>query len=114
VSFYYLASPYTHPDPEVRHQRYVEMERICAEYLRNGIYVYSPIVHCHYIALNHDLPVEFDFWMGYNKSMMLASRGMIVIQLDGWSKSKGVAAEIEFCTDNNISVIYVDPKGTTY
>ena len=31
---------------------------------------------------------------------------IIVYKLEGWEKSTGVLAEIEFCKQNNIKVIY--------
>ena len=43
----YLASPYSHPDPSVREQRFQNACRIAAELMRSGRIVYSPVAHSH-------------------------------------------------------------------
>ena len=50
----YLASPYTHDDPNVERERYESVCTVCAKFARLGKHVYSPIAHWHPIALAHD------------------------------------------------------------
>ena len=51
----YLASPYTHHDPEVRLERYRAVCRAAAGLIRQGRVVFSPIAHSHAIT-EHGLP----------------------------------------------------------
>ncbi len=90
----YLASPYTHADPDVMQDRFEAVRQVAAGYLLAGRAVYSPIVHGHVIAAAHDLPVSFDFWMQHCLAMLSRAQKLHVLQLDGWRESRGVAAEI--------------------
>jgi hypothetical protein len=100
MTFHYLASPYSHPDSAIRHQRYEAAAKACAwlvqsEYfkLRNHA-VYSPIVNWHHIALNHELPKDYKFWIAQNETMLHAASGLIILCIDGWDKSHGINHEL--------------------
>jgi hypothetical protein len=43
----YLASPYSHPNPAVREQRFQAACQAAAALLRSGQAVFAPIVHSH-------------------------------------------------------------------
>jgi len=92
----YLASPYTHEDPFVREDRYLRAMQALSFLLRDGHVVYSPIVHCHEMAKILDIPKESDFWWNYNKGMIEASRGILILRLDGWEQSIGIKQEREY------------------
>ncbi len=96
-SFAYLGSPYSHPEPSVREVRFKLALQATAELLHQRCWVYSPIVHCHQLALEHQLPFEFEFWRDYNFAMLAHAETMLVLALDGWRQSKGLQAEIGFC-----------------
>lgn len=106
MSFMYLASPYTHHDPRVRHWRYEAVRDYAAHLIQNRQWVYGAIVHTHDICLNHEMPHEFEFWQDLNHTMIVASTGMIVFQIDGWRQSRGILDEIEFCMKIGRPVIY--------
>jgi hypothetical protein len=106
----YLASPYTDKDPTVMEQRFDQMCRIAGYYMRQGTVVYSPIVHCHPIAIRVDLPRDWAFWQRFDEESVKMAGAVHVIQLPGWEKSKGVAAEVEVAKLAGIPVFYVDPK----
>ena len=65
--------------------------------MRAGVPVFSPIAHSHPVA--HYLPrenrIDHDFWMRVDGPMMEAASGLIVVLVEGWSESKGVAEEIK-------------------
>lgn len=105
----YLASPYSDPDPAVVLFRYLETRRYTAKRIVEGVPLFSPIVHCHELAVNHDLPKDFAFWQTYNEAILRRALALAVLQLDGWENSKGVRGEIEFAQKYNIPVSYVDP-----
>lgn len=99
MSFYYLASAYSHPDPDVRQKRYEQVRDAAAALLGQGEFVYAPILQTHDMAIHHELPTEFEFWDGFNQAMIRASRGMLILRNDGWRASRGIQAEVEFCRD---------------
>jgi hypothetical protein len=57
----YLASPYTHPDPVVREERFAAACAVAAQLLRFGHLVFSPICHSHPLT-RFGLPLDWGFW----------------------------------------------------
>ncbi len=111
--YLYLGSPYTHPDLAVMEQRAQAVTDFTSQLLCAGLHVYSPIVHCHEMAKRHKLPREYEFWSGYNKTMLLAGLGLGVYQLDGWKQSKGLItsedSEYETALAYGRPIIHFDP-----
>lgn len=103
----YIASPYSHKDPNVMEQRYLMVRAFSALGLKKGFMVYSPIVHCHELAKAEDLPKDFEFWMTYNKHMIGRSSALVVCCIPGWQESLGVTEEITFAGDLKIPVTLV-------
>jgi len=95
MSFIYIASPYTSSDPVEVIQRYEAVLKFAAEQVNKGLVVYSPIVHCHPMAVQYELPKDFKFWEEFDKAMIDACTEVWVLTLHGWSASKGVAMEIQ-------------------
>lgn len=94
----YLASPYSHPDADVRQHRFERACQVAGGLMREGHHIFSPIAHTHSIAVQCDLPLGFDFWRQYDEEMIAACGELWVLMLDGWSQSSGVKAEIEIAT----------------
>lgn len=94
--YIYVASPYSHEDPNVRLDRYLEVGAYTAHLLKERTPAFSPIVHCHDIATRHDLPTNAEYWRQYNGAMLAPAKELHVLQLDGWEKSLGVRWEMEF------------------
>lgn len=90
----YIASPYTHHDCRVEEERYKEVMRYTAYLLRKKEWCYSPIVHCHEMAKEHQLPTTADFWFEYNFKMLKKVDNLHVLCIEGWNKSVGVASEV--------------------
>lgn len=97
MSYLYLASPYTSSDFTKTVERYHEALDATHYLLSNKIWTYSPIVHCHSVAVIHGLPTDFAFWSEYNHLMVLNSRGLAILMIDGWQESVGVTGEVEYC-----------------
>lgn len=91
---YYLASPYTHPSALVREQRYRDLQHFAGQLMTMGYYVYAPILNTHPVAFQYSLPMEFEWWEGFNRAFIERSAGIIVADMDGWRESRGVAHEI--------------------
>ena len=54
----YLAVPYTHEDPEIREKRFKAVSKVAGKLLNEGEMIFSPISHCHPIALECSLPKD--------------------------------------------------------
>ena len=106
----YLASPYTHDDPEVRYWRFKEAERYTAKAIRRGEIIFSPIVYAHTMAANYNLPFTADYWSDFNYRMILHCEEVVVLQLQGWRESSGVKAEITLARDLKRMVRMVWPE----
>lgn len=91
---YYLASPYTHPSALVREQRYRDLQHYAGPLMAMGYYLYAPILNTHPVASQYSLPMEFEWWEGFNRAFIERSAGIIVADMDGWRESRGVAHEI--------------------
>jgi len=104
----YLATPYSHADAAVRLRRFEVVNRVAAELMREGKYIFSPISHTHPIALAGDLPLGFDFWQGYDEAILAACCEIIVLKQEGWEESTGVQAEIALGIKLGIPVTYMD------
>lgn len=106
----YLASPYSHPDELVRHDRFAQALQATATMLRDGLIVYSPIVHCHPLARVYDLPTDFAFWQNYNFGILKHAEGLWVLMIDGFESSLGVQNEIIYAKELCIPYHYKLPE----
>lgn len=109
MSFYYLASPYSHPDPIVRAHRYEVAKYVTGLLVgRHRIPVYSPIAHSHHFAIEQRLPEEHDFWLSYDRHIANRAYGLLVLCQEGWEESKGIAMEQEWFGENQTHYIRPD------
>jgi hypothetical protein len=105
----YLATPYSHPDAEVREHRFREVNRVAADLMRDGLHVFSPISHTHPIAVAGDLPKDWEFWQAYDRTVLSACSKVMVLMQDGWRESTGVQAEIEIAREMGLPVEFIEP-----
>lgn len=107
----YVASPYSHPDTAHREMRYEMIRNYVAKHQPAYMeMLYSPIVHWHDAAVQYDMPTNWDFWWRLNREMIDLSSKILVVQLDGWDKSKGVEAELDYAKLINKPVTFHDPS----
>jgi hypothetical protein len=107
----YLASPYTHQSPLVRAQRFDAACKAAGRLMCAGACVYSPIAHGHAIETAYE-PVagrDHDFWLRQCFAILLRSSRLVVLTLDGWEQSRGIAAEIEYARANGIPLEFMSP-----
>ena len=76
-----------------------------------GTHVFSPISHTHPIAEAHALPGEWAFWEAYDRAMLSRCSRVIVLQLEGWEASVGVAAELEIAREMGLKVEFLEVSG---
>lgn len=93
MTYTYLASPYTHPNPSVMRSRYQAALAATAYLLQQRIWTHSPIVHCHTLALQYDLPTDYTYWRDYNLAMITSAHTFMILAIEGWQESHGVADE---------------------
>lgn len=103
----YLASPYSHPDPAVREERFQAVCLVAAHLMSLGQVVFSPIAHSHPIALAGELPGDWEYWKSAAETMIRNAEELKVVMLPGWDESKGVAAEIEMAENLGIPISYL-------
>lgn len=106
--YFYIASPYTHSNSFVRIGRYEKVLDFTVWLAKEfHIFGYSPIVHSHPMVLDHDMPVEINnFWQEWNETMIYASIGLVILQLNGWDKSKGIELEIQYAKELGKPVVF--------
>jgi hypothetical protein len=107
----YLATPYSHPDPDIVQGRYRKAQYLTAWLIARGHHVFSPICHCHELVPIADLGSDAAFWKEYNQAMIRRADRMFVGCLSGWKDSIGVRMEISLAQQLGIPVEYFDEKG---
>lgn len=111
MKFSYLASPYTHADPEVRRERYVAVCRKAAELMLAGKVIFSPVAHSHPIAeqMPEGCAVDAKLWEIQDAPYVALCSELIVLMLPGWAQSRGVAHEVAVAQSRRIPVLYIEP-----
>lgn len=88
--FLYLGSPYTLYEDGIDRAA-EDVAKVAAALYREGITVFSPIVHSHHIAKAGGLdPLDADMWLKHCHPFMEAARGLIIAELHGWQESRGL------------------------
>lgn len=112
--YVYLASPYSHLDPEVMARRARDADFMTASLLKAGIPVYGAITTSHELAKRFHLPSTWEFWQQADTAFVRASEAVFVLTLEGWKESVGVQAEIELAHQEQIPVFAIDTVLVVY
>lgn len=108
----YLASPYSHPHPAVREQRFRAACRATAALFRAGEVAFSPIVHSHPLV-EFGLPTAWAFWDRIDRAYLERCDEVVVLMLDGWEESVGVRAEVGIARAAGKPVRFLTPDDAT-
>lgn len=111
---YYLASPYSHPDLEVRQRRYRQATSCVANLLGRGVLAVSPIVHSHPVAVLGNLETSWEAWKVLDSVLLLRCDRVLVLMVDGWMESVGVAAEVALAREASKDVWYATEDGAVW
>lgn len=103
----YIASPYYSPDSGITQRRMEKIYEIMGEYIKRGEHVISPL-SMHEVVIRHNLDGTYAYWGKYCLNILNRCDKMVVLCMDGWKESKGLADEIRFCTENNIPIEYLE------
>lgn len=106
----YIASPYSHPDENIRINRFKKVSLYVADLVSKGYLAISPITYGHTLLDYKEMPTDFEFWENFCIGLLSKSDVMYVYKLDGWDTSKGVLNEIKYAENNNIPIVYVVEK----
>lgn len=88
--------------------RYRKTRQFAAKLINEGYLVFSPIVHCHPMAVVHSLPRNYEFWQVYSTSFLLYwAEAVNVLCLQGWKESTGVKAELIIAKKAKLPVHYI-------
>ena len=104
----YLASPYSHPDPQVRQARFDAVRQAAAGLTTAGHAVIAPIVQGHPLV-RFGLPGDWSFWAPLARQYIARCDEVVVLQLDGWRESEGVRAELALARELGRRVDYLEP-----
>jgi hypothetical protein len=111
VEILYLAAPYSHDDPKVRAWRYEMATTAAAHILAAGKNVFSPLTLTHPldVALQREgKEVNSEYWVAFDEPYMAMCSGIVILKLDGWESSRGIAHEINFFASRKLPVYFMD------
>ena len=97
-SLAYLATPYS-KYPDGLERAFVMASKLAGLLIHAGVKIYSPIAHCHPVAIHGGLnPLDHDLWMRLDKAMMEACGALDrrPYMPRAGARSKGIAIEIDF------------------
>lgn len=108
----YLATPFTHDDPDVERQRYEEVTHVAGELMKletQNLIIYSPITHSYPIHIKHKLPGDWEFWKKYDTAFLeWADQLWIWTKDDAWKTSTGVNKEMEIARELNKPIMLLE------
>lgn len=111
----YLASLYSldhHTDSKfdraVRHQRAIYAMKRQAEFQSQGLFVFSPIAHCHTTSQLFNRPAEYKFYKDFDRHMVAKSDELWVLMMGDWERSVGIQDEIAYAKIQRKPIVYVD------
>lgn len=109
----YLASPYSHPDEEVREQRAKNISRVAGTLMCHGFKIFCPIAHSHMIQTNTEGLdcTEWHFWREHDIDQLKDCDELWIVMLEGWLKSVGIKGEIKYAMKNNMPIKLITPCG---
>lgn len=108
-TFWYVGTPYS-KYPAGLEAAFTMACRETARLAEQGIPVYSPIAHSHPISKFVSVsPTDHDFWVTFDKPMVDAAGGLIVVTAEGWQESRGLTHEILEFQKVGKPVVYWDP-----
>ncbi len=111
----YLASPHSHTSSLVRLERYEEALRCNTWLVRQGFWIYSPIVSSHYVNVLDeegwkDNKKGWEYWKEFDTEMIKRCDELWVLEIKGTADSVGVRAEVEIAKELKKPIYHIWPK----
>ncbi len=89
----YIAIPYGATE-EIRATRMEQFWDVCSYLIGKGYDIQSPMTLIPAVLRDPTIPYDWVFWSNYSHKMLQNSDKLIVVMLEGWEQSTGVAGEI--------------------
>lgn len=107
-SLWYIASPYSHPDPKVVEARIRELKECVAYVIENFHFAvpFSPVLYTHSIQESGIVVSPPEGWYAFDFAFLRKADRLIVLELEGWETSVGVALEIAFAQSRGMQIDY--------
>ena len=103
--YIYLAQAYTGKEKQAVSEACKFLAQYQNDECKPAYAIYSPIVHWHYVAINHKLPTNSAFWKRENESMLRYCEELwVLLSVPGWQNSKGIRFEIYQCNRRSLAV----------
>lgn len=99
----YLATPHSHQDESVMHDRFVHISMVCGKLLGLGFNVYSPISHWHPIA--QMTKVIYGDVLRCDLVILGLCKILVVLKMPGWKQSQGVTREVKDAQELGIPIL---------
>lgn len=106
----YLGGPYSDPDQAVVEARMEQFCRADAHLMEQGYHTMSPMLK-HFILQYRKLPGNYAYWGDYSRNMLKRANVMIVLHIDGWDTSEGLADEMAQAEALGIPIRHADAEG---
>ena len=106
----YLAVPYTHADPKIRHHRFERVNKMAARLMSQGQIIFSPISHSHPIAIEGKANTDWSYWVNFDTAFLKCSKKLIVLKLEGWETSTSVTCEIKIAKELGIPIEFLNDE----
>ena len=103
----YLAVPYSHPNKLMMNIRFETVTAILANLTRKGMVCFSPITHSHKVSVDYGVDGAWEFWENIDFKFLDACQSIIVVKMEGWDKSRGVLAEIEYAKKTGMGMFEI-------
>ncbi len=113
MSYSYLASPYSHPDPQVRATREEQISAIGYILMQHGYNLFCPITQSHRLAAVAEIVLGHELCMRVDLAFLEKAEELIVTKLEGWDTSRGVGEEIAFAEAHGIPIRYLTVGAVT-
>ena len=99
---YYLGQPYSHKNPDVMHQRFIDGCKAEAQLVLQGFHIYGPIPETVSVATYGKL--EGTGWLQWREQdldKLNRCDVLLILLLEGWQDSQGLRGEIKFALQNH-------------
>jgi hypothetical protein len=107
----YLSCPYTHEDRMVQIRR-ANLATVCTNALmKQSYHVFSPLT---YSTAPGIAALTYQQWIAFDLKMLQVFDAVLVLDIDGWHISGGVALEVQYARAWQKPIAFVSPAGKIY
>jgi Domain of unknown function (DUF5664)/Domain of unknown function (DUF1937) len=107
--YWYIATPYTKFAGGLD-EAYCQARDCTVAIRAAGVTCFCPILHGHEICMFADVSkTDYDIWIPFNRQWIDRAHGMVIVQMEGWQDSFGVAEEIKLFVAAGKPIFLLDP-----